>query len=180
MQLGDNVDDPQQSIQCPAAQVPVAGDPDDSFGPKYASLQKRLKDAPKPVGAAITETINPNGDLGSDGPGGVVGGYFEPITNHTIAKPFWDFLNDPTQRIWLNGQAVTGKLFDPYWEAPGLPITEAYWAKVKVGGVVKDVLIQAFQRRVLTYTPSNPAKFQVEWGNIGRHYFTWRYGNYYS
>jgi hypothetical protein len=37
------------------------------------------------------------------------------------------------------------------------------------------VLIQAFERRVLTYTPDNPPGFTVEYGNIGRHYYTWRY-----
>jgi len=31
-------------------------------------------------------------------------------------------------------------------------------------------------QRVLTYTPSNPAGWQVEMGNVGRHYYTWRYG----
>ena len=38
------------------------------------------------------------------------------------------------------------------------------------------MLIQAFERRVLTYTPGNPAAFQVEMGNIGQHYYDWRYG----
>ena len=37
------------------------------------------------------------------------------------------------------------------------------------------MLIQAFERRVLTYTPSNPPAFQVEMGNIGQHYYDWRY-----
>ena len=35
--------------------------------------------------------------------------------------------------------------------------------------------MQAFERRVLTFTPSNAATFQVEFGNIGSHYYTWRY-----
>ena len=51
-----------------------------------------------------------------------------------------------------------------------------YEARVKVGGVERDVLMQAFQRRVVTYTPSNSAGFQVEMGNVGRHYTAWRYG----
>jgi Tol biopolymer transport system component len=41
--------------------------------------------------------------------------------------------------------------------------------------VEKDVLVQLFERRVLTYTPSNPAGFQVEMGNVGQHYYRWRY-----
>jgi hypothetical protein len=58
----------------------------------------------------------------------------------------------------------------------GYPITEPYWTTVKVGGVPKDVLIQVFERRALTYTPSNSPAFRVEMGNVGQHYFRWRYG----
>jgi len=46
-----------------------------------------------------------------------------------------------------------------------------------VGGVERDVLVQVFERRVLSYTPSNPASFQVEMGNVGQHYYAWRYGS---
>jgi hypothetical protein len=38
------------------------------------------------------------------------------------------------------------------------------------------VLFQAFERRILTYTPCNEAAFQVEMGNVGLHYYDWRYG----
>jgi hypothetical protein len=37
------------------------------------------------------------------------------------------------------------------------------------------VLVQPFERRVLTYTPSNAPAWRVEMGNIGRHYYEWRY-----
>jgi hypothetical protein len=37
------------------------------------------------------------------------------------------------------------------------------------------VLVQVFERRVLTYTPSNPDGWKVEAGNVGQHYYTWRY-----
>jgi hypothetical protein len=69
-----------------------------------------------------------------------------------------------------------GPLFDPWFFATGLPVTEAYWADVKVAGVVQDVLMQCFERRCLTYTPANPAAWRVEMGNVGLHYYTWRYG----
>ena len=36
--------------------------------------------------------------------------------------------------------------------------------------------VTVFERRVLTYTPSNPAPFKVEMGNVGQHYLAWRYG----
>lgn len=51
------------------------------------------------------------------------------------------------------------------------------WANIKVGNVYQDVLLQCFERRCLTYTPDNPTGWQVEAGNVGQHYYQWRYGN---
>jgi len=39
------------------------------------------------------------------------------------------------------------------------------------------VLIQAFQRRVLTYIPAYSAPWNVQMANVGAHYLLWRYGN---
>ncbi len=100
--------------------------------------------------------------------------YFVPETGHNVPSVFWDFLNS-TGTIFMNGNYEQGKLVDPTFFATGFPITEAYWTKVKVAGIEKDVLVQAFERRVLTYTPSNPAGWQVEMGNVGRDYYYWRY-----
>jgi hypothetical protein len=46
---------------------------------------------------------------------------------------------------------------------------------VKVDGRYKDVLVQCFERRCLTYTPTNPDGWKVEAGNVGQHYYAWRY-----
>lgn len=100
---------------------------------------------------------------------------FDAQSGHNIAGPFWDFLNS-TGLVLENGKIVTGKLFEPTFFATGLPLSEAYWAKVKVGGQVKDVLIQVFERRILTYTPSNDPEWRVEMSNIGQHYDAWRHG----
>ena len=48
----------------------------------------------------------------------------------------------------------------------GYPVTEPYWTTIRVGGASRQVLVQAFQRRVLTYSPTNPAGWQVEMGNV--------------
>jgi hypothetical protein len=56
-------------------------------------------------------------------------------------------------------------------------LTEAYWTSVLVAGMPSQVLVQVFERRVLTYTPSNPVGWTVEAGNVGRHYYQWRYGS---
>jgi hypothetical protein len=39
------------------------------------------------------------------------------------------------------------------------------------------VLLQCFERRCLTYTPDNPEGWKVEAGNVGQHYYQWRYGS---
>jgi hypothetical protein len=57
----------------------------------------------------------------------------------------------------------------------GYAKSEPFLAMVKVGGVQKQVMVQVFERRVLTYTPTNDPAFQVEMGNIGQHYYRWRY-----
>lgn len=93
--------------------------------------------------------------------------------NLHIPKAFWDFMN---QRglVFANNRYGDGLLVD--WKfSLGLPVTEPYWARVKVAGIEKDVLFQAFERRVLTYTPSNAPEFRVEMGNVGAHYLEWRY-----
>jgi hypothetical protein len=76
----------------------------------------------------------------------------------------------------LEGDHVSaGPVFDPL-ATLGRPISEAYWAAVTVGGQSRLVLVQLFERRILTYNPANPPAFQVEMGNVGRHYVAWRYG----
>jgi hypothetical protein len=95
---------------------------------------------------------------------------------HSVADVFWSFMTSSG----LIYNAETGMFeyarlqMDPLYMT-GLPITEAYWDKVIVGGTEVDVLIQVFERRVLTYTPSNPEGWQVESGNVGLHYYQWRY-----
>ncbi len=93
----------------------------------------------------------------------VTAGRFVPETGHTIASPFWEFMSSLQQ---ADG--------NPFYST-GYPISEAYWADVRVGGESKTVLMQLFERRVLTFTPSNPPAWQVEAGNVGQHYFRWRY-----
>lgn len=84
---------------------------------------------------------------------------YDDVLGHNIAHVFTDAL--PADRLLY---------------LAGRPLTEPYWTTVSLGGAPTDVLIQAFERRVLTYTPSNPAAWQVEWGNVGRQYAQWRYG----
>ena len=180
----------------PANNVPVAGDnlAINGDAPTYKTLRvvASYDDASVAAnhkanlsGQAVTATLTKNAD-GS----GVVGNnpamaslagvnnvYYDGTFGHNVPKVFWDYMNQtgPTfdfgSRTTVNGQ----KVFD--WQyAMGYPIMDPYWTKVKVAGVVQDVMMQCFQRRCLTYTPANPAAYQVEMGNVGQHYFVWRYG----
>ncbi len=161
------------------AQINVAGDENDPNGPTYASFTKLMNYKALPDGWTITQTVDRSGHVGSD-PSlksfGVTAGNYVAATKHDVASVFWDFMNSsgPT----FNGyQTADAKLFSNPFFATGLPITEAYWTTVKVGGTPHNVLVQAFERRILTYTPSNPDGWKVEAGNVGRHYYQWRYGS---
>lgn len=173
MQIGDGAFETRQ----PAA-VNVAGDPNDLDSPTYASFEGLLDAEPAPEGQVITATISQDGDVGSDpafADYAVTAGYLEPATNHRVANVFWDYLNS-TGLIYNDaGELVEAQLFEPWFYATGLPITEAYWTRVNVAGVERDVLIQCFERRCLTYTPANAENWQVEMGNVGMHYWRWRY-----
>ncbi|MHB8646847.1 MAG: hypothetical protein ACYDAR_13740 [Thermomicrobiales bacterium] len=179
LQLGDT----QMEPYAPAG-VPVAGDPTNNPCPTYATLAKvasitpGVNTAPDRTGMAISGALKTDGTVipvtGIADP--TTYSYYVPETKHNIAAPFWTFLTQEGPVIGGDGKLTTGKLFDPPFFAVGLPITEPYWTKAIVGGKARDVLVQAFERRLLTYTPANPDGFKVEMGNVGAAYTRWRYG----
>jgi hypothetical protein len=163
LQLGDSSFQPRNP-----SFVGIAGDPDVP-GPTYASLSLLPeKDASRPGAVSLAfdvasrqfVAVNPSTDpamafMSYQGdPGGRFG--------QNIPKAFWDFMQSLPGPGWLT--------------AMGYPISPAFATNVRVAGVDNTlVYVQAFERRVLTYTPSNPGGFKVEFGNIGQHYFRWRY-----
>jgi Tol biopolymer transport system component len=179
MQIGNNA-----FVNRYSAELPISGDIDDTQAPTYASWigvsNTRRGDHPQPnrTGQFATATINKAGQVGDDPAKAAVPGtkiaYFEPGTRHNIPEIFWGFLN-ASGPISETGQIVNKRLIDPWFYASGLPISDAYWTRVKIAGAFQDVMIQAFERRVLTYVPTNVPGFQVEMGNIGLHYYDWRY-----
>lgn len=93
--------------------------------------------------------------------------YIADPSNHygqVVYAPFQDFID----RLTASGVPVD--------QTPGYPISPVVVAQVPIGGKPTTVFVQAFERRVLTYNPNNPAAFRVEFGNIGQHYYRWRYG----
>ncbi len=173
MQVGDG-----QFEQREPALVNVAGDADDLGGPAYMTMGRVSDEPGRDEGSQIIERLDRSGKLNLDeslAGQGVTAAHYVHATGHTVASPFWTFMNS-SDLVYVDGQLQQAQLFSDPFYATGLPVTEAYWAEVKVGGVYKDVLMQCFERRCLTYTPDNSEGWQVEAGNVGRHYYAWRYG----
>lgn len=177
-QVGDSAFDHSPA---PSTQA-VAGDQDGQSNITYDTIGIfGLRNEPAlPVGSTITQTVDAGGNVVQDN---AYAGYGVqtahrvqvPGIDHTVASVFWDFMNS-SGPVEVNGMMVTDKLFPNAFYGTGYPITEAYWTEVNVGGTPTEVLWQCFERRCLTYTPSNSPGWRVESGNVGQHYFTWRYG----
>ena len=161
----------EDNVQREPAGVPVAGDPGNVNGnaPTYATFQgvatldNGYRDQDR-TGQRIGTMLDKIGNrttsatLAQDPATEIVA--FNTVTSHNVPRVFRDFIqNGPVDGLF----------------AFGYPITDPYWIRAKVGGVEKDIFVQLYERRVVTYTPSNPAAFKVEMGNVGQHYFQWRY-----
>ncbi|HEX8598725.1 MAG TPA: hypothetical protein VF952_09455 [Chloroflexia bacterium] len=166
----------------------IAGDPG-SNAPTYAALSKVAsvglqgqdnRDRPlDPRGSFPSLFINSDGEWTGLPPYSVPAQFRPAVyieeTGHNIPDVFWEYLRSEGL-VYEEGSYVTGKLFD--WVSSfGYPITEAYWTRIKVAGEDRLVLFQAFQRRILTYSPMNPLDWQVEMGNVGAQYYSWRYAD---
>jgi hypothetical protein len=152
----------------PAA-IPVAGDAQNNDEcPTYATLWSVAsfgglisdRRVPNRVGQDVTATLDRSGKVGTDGSrsGYATIAQYEPTLGHNVPDVFWNWM----QTLPASWQTLLG-----------VPITEPYWTQTRVGGTLKFVLMQAFERRVLTYTPDNPAAWQVEMGNVGLHFLLW-------
>lgn len=169
------------------SQTQVVGD-DNTYGnaiaPTYASFVGvttfiyGLHTAPDMVGKNVNQAIDRDGKVTTldTPPVAAILGRFEPAIGHNIPQIFSQFENQSGQ-IWNGQEYVPGQIYtdNPTANVFGYPISEAYWTKAVVANVLRDVLVQLFERRVLTYTPANPDPFKVEMGNIGQHYYNWRY-----
>ncbi len=166
MQTGDKT-----SSNRGPAQVPVGGDPDND-GPTYATFAPLAslnndKRAEKKSGF-VNQNINRAGQIGTTTVSANYANYayYDDNLGHNIPDVFYgQFLS------WKNTMSLD------WVYVVGLPMTEPFWAKFKVAGVDKEVLVQIYERRALTFTPGNSPGFLVEMGNIGQHYYKWRYGS---
>jgi hypothetical protein len=160
LQVGDDA-----FQQMTPAAIPIAGDPDNA-GPTYAQLgttaASLLAPAPSKIGTFITVIVGADGTV-TDG-GGFAGislspgiSAYDSATQHNVLGVFADY------RTKVGLASV------------GLAKSEPFRATVKIAGTQQSIIAQVFERRVLTYNNSNPEPFKVEFGNIGQHYYKWRY-----
>jgi hypothetical protein len=173
MQVGDT-----DFVQRGPADLPIAGDVDAAGAPTYGSFAAvvggRSDDR---TGVLPGEQLDRAGTIGQFS-GSVSSetqfARFVDETGHNIPGVFWNYLTvrGPVEN---DGQIREGEPVD--WHAiVGYPVSEPFWVRTRVGGAERDVLVQVFERRVLTYDPANAAGWRVEMGNVGRHYYHWRYG----
>ncbi len=164
IQIGDTAFQPAQP-----ATVPLAGDDaQNPNAPTYASLRTLTSlgngyTQPDRTGNPVQSTLQKDGTVGQNTSLGSTTQYahYDRTTGINIAGVFW---------TWMTSQ-------DWQWMyVLGHPISEPYWVQTQIKGVTQWVLVQAFERRVVTYTPSNTANWQIEMGNVGRAYYEWRYG----
>jgi hypothetical protein len=165
LQLGDST-----FQQRAPANIPIAGDPNNP-GPTYAGLGTKgatLFDPAAPqtptarnlgvlveTRVAADGTVTTKQQLAAQGPMAIA--VYDAATRHNVPTAFADYRN------------TVGLL------TVGLAKSEPFLTTVKVAGAQKQVMVQVFERRVLTYTADNQPAFQVEMGNIGQHYYQWRY-----
>jgi serine-type D-Ala-D-Ala carboxypeptidase (penicillin-binding protein 5/6) len=172
-QIGDDV-----FVYRGPAHVPVAGDPDGS-GPTYADVAQLMTPDENEVDETITLSFDSRGEIRhrsslSDHEVDLID--IDAPTGHGIASVFDEFL-DIEGAVIDRGREVDQPIFSPRYALIGYPITEPVWMRVPVDGRNREVLVQCFERRCLTYTPSNDPDWQVEMGNIGQHYVAWQSKN---
>jgi hypothetical protein len=170
------------------SQTQVAGDPVsvNPDAPVYASFKNVVtlgnadaNSKPNAAGQIINSFIAKNGAISTITPPlALTVGAYQSQTGHNVAKPFLDFENqvgpvtDPATGNTIQNQPIYTT--DPTSNVFGLAISEPYWVTTKIAGLNQTVLVQLFERRVLTYNPAL-AENPVEMGNVGQHYYQWRY-----
>lgn len=172
------------------SQLQVAGDSNlgggNAIAPVYASFANLVTfmpgqhSAPDRHGQMVDQSVDKAGTVAkaANPPVKLAYGVYEKTTGHNIPQVFADYEN-LTGPVWDGNKYVVKKIFtdNPTVNVFGYPIAEAYWTRAILQGHEQAVLVQLFERRVLTYTPANPDPYKVEMGNIGQHYLQWRYGS---
>ncbi|MDQ5824166.1 MAG: hypothetical protein M3441_08130 [Chloroflexota bacterium] len=167
------------------ARIPLSGGVPGPGSITYSSLGYVIEqEAPDSVGKPVVQRIERDGYPESvtaqiDGPPnpeqyGVKYAYYESATRHNIPEVFFEFLN-ASGPVVEGGKQRTAQLSVPYFYVTGYPISEAFWVNMYIDGYPMEVMLQVYERRLLTYAPDAPEGYKVQMGNVGQHYYDWRY-----
>jgi hypothetical protein len=191
VQTGLNKWEPRSPADIPVAGDAGPGEHTNTSAPTYASFRNVASyegdknKSPDRVGSTVKESIDRTGVVGNDVPPAdqinpVKLAQYDAGSGHNIAAPFWEYLNREG-KVLENGSYVQKPIFGDWVFVMGHPISEPYWTRISVSvnghATSPWTMVQLFERRVLTYTPDNPPEWQVEMGNVGLHYYLWRYGD---
>jgi hypothetical protein len=179
VRVGENTHQDYEPADIPVAGDPAATNPD---APTYRSFRNVVTmlgapPAPDRSGQLVTDVLSKDGQVTSSPElerYDVRFAKYSSTYGHNVPDVFLDFFVQQGI-VYENGRYQQGRIMDSWLFVVGLPISEPYWATVQVGGEERLVLMQAFQRRILTYSPDNSSEWRVEMGNTGQHYLDWRY-----
>jgi len=153
------------------ADIPIVGDAGNA-GPTYADLNGRaaklLAPMPSRPSMAVSADVSAAGDVSETSA-------TSDTDVRTVAK------SDTTLTTYDGStQHNVPAAFAAYRAKIGVAVigyakSEPFITTVKVAGAPRQVMVQVFERRVLTYNAANSDAFKVEMGNIGQHYHRWRY-----
>ncbi len=150
------------------ARQPVSGSFGDAQAPTYAAFAGLTARAAQAEGQVTDTQLDASGKIGlmQSPPANLKRTKYEAATGHNWADVFWLFANAPDRPAGFD-----------WLYTLGYPITEPVWVQARINGKTQPVLVQLFERRTLTYNPANPTALRVEMGNVGRHYYDWRYAD---
>jgi hypothetical protein len=151
------------------AQVPVVGDLESPspVTPRYADYGDRLAHVPSRTGLAVTTQFQRGASDSTIAPPATVTlAAYDETLGHNIPDVFVTYFQRDLAAVGLDWLFLMGH-----------PISEPYWVSARFNGQPQVVLVQLFERRALTFNPRNAEGWQVEFANIGLHYYRWRYHN---
>jgi hypothetical protein len=134
--------------------APVGGDTSTVTYSTLAAAATEEQRIPAPPGFAGGWLVRPDGSVFIP-----FSAALTPAAGHAVPAVFWEYVN-------------RSDLFPGGWlHDIGLPIVEPMEATVTKGPLTgRRILIQAFQRTVLTHDPLNPPDWRVERANTGTDY----------
>lgn len=184
MILGQVVMGPITIDQCPPPKIAIAGDRD-ARNPTYASVVSqradRLARTAMLTGKYRAEFYDKAGQLKANDPLLPLFQFttYDSRAAHNIPKVFADYRDQANRfqpKIFPGTPDRPALLYLSGEDMIGFPMSEPFLESVYVNGTRLPIYIQIFTRRILTFNAANPDPFKVEMGNVGQHYYEWRYG----